>query len=145
MDIFEAIREDHDRMRQTLTDLLATKGDSEERGTLYEQVKQMLTAHEQAEERHFYIPLVQDDSTIEKTRHAFAEHSEADEIVEKLDKTEMGSSAWLTHAKKLHEALEHHMKEEEQEIFKLAGKVLDRQRQTELAERYRDEMLQSMH
>ncbi|MEQ3652670.1 MAG: hemerythrin domain-containing protein, partial [Glaciecola sp.] len=68
MKIFEALRKDHDKQRALVKLLLDTQGDSEVRQTYYQQLKKELALHAKAEERHFYAPLMQADSTIKMSR-----------------------------------------------------------------------------
>ncbi|MDY3198797.1 MAG: hemerythrin domain-containing protein, partial [Pseudomonadaceae bacterium] len=91
MTIFEALRISHDRQREYIDAVLLTKGDSEERRKSYQRLKDELLAHETAEERHFYIPLMAHDNGVDLSRHAIAEHHEMDELLEKLDEIEMSS------------------------------------------------------
>lgn len=140
MNIYEALREDHDTQRDLLAQLLQTSGDTEERRSLYERVKAELTDHAAAEERHFYIPLMKVDLTQEKSRHGIAEHHEIDELIATLDETDMSSPAWLTHARSLDEKVRHHLDEEEHEIFQLSGKVLSESQKQSLADAYLAEM-----
>lgn len=140
MDIFEALRADHDKQR-TLVDLLVkTHGDSEGRDELFSKLKAELQDHAGAEERAFYIPLMEHDLTQEKSRHSVAEHHEMDELIEELEKTDYSSSGWLATAKKLQERVHHHLDEEEREVFQMAGKVLTGDEKTQLATQYRQEM-----
>lgn len=140
MNIFEALRKDHDTQRELAAKLIETHGDSEERQQLFDTLKEELAAHAAAEERYFYIPLMKDDATQEKSRHSVAEHHELDEFVEKLEETDMSSAGWLTTAKDLAHRLEHHLDEEEQEVFQMAGKVLSDDQKTALAHDYTEEM-----
>ncbi|MEZ4649410.1 MAG: hemerythrin domain-containing protein [Candidatus Eisenbacteria bacterium] len=140
MNIFEAIRADHEKQRTLLSILTKTHGDSRGREEIYARLKRELETHESAEERFFYAPLIQDDLTQEKARHSVAEHHEIDEMIEKLDATELSSPAWLVHAKKLQELVEHHLEEEEQEVFQMAGKALSDARKESLANQYQAEM-----
>jgi len=131
VNIFEALRESHDRQRTYADALIKTSGDTPERVEAYKQLKAELQAHETAEERHFYIPLMEFDNGVDLSRHAISEHHEMDEMMETLDKTEMSSPAWLAMAKKLSEKVHHHLKEEEQKFFQMAGKLLsDKQKET---------------
>lgn len=100
MTVFEALRADHDVQRGLVASLVDTSGDSASRRRLFDKLKAELTAHAAAEERHFYVPLMQDDLTIEKARHSIAEHHELDELVEELESTDMGSAGWLATARK---------------------------------------------
>lgn len=136
MNIFEALRESHDRQRGYADALIQTSGDSEARAQAYRQLKEELQAHETAEERFFYIPLMEHDNGIDLSRHAISEHHEMDEMMEELDETEMSSPAWLATAKKLSEKVHHHLKEEEQKFFQMAGKLLDEKQKQSLAGKY---------
>lgn len=140
MSIFEAIREDHDKQR-TLVDILCkTHGDSSGRQELFERLKSELERHADAEERYFYVPLIEHDLTQQKSRHSVAEHQEIDELIAELEQTDPSSPGWLATAKKLKERVLHHLEEEEHEVFQLAGKVLSEQEKKSLADEYREAM-----
>ena len=140
MNIFESIRRDHDIQRELCDKLKKTEGDSKLRQQLFEALKHELEVHANAEERHFYVPLIKDNMTQEHARHGVAEHHEIDELVEKLEKTDMASSAWLVYAKQLCEKVEHHLEEEEHTFFQLAGKVFTETQKTALAKDYNKDM-----
>jgi hemerythrin-like domain-containing protein len=136
LNIFEALRESHERQRSYADILVQTHGDNAERVEAYKQLKAELQAHETAEERFFYIPLMEHDKGIDLSRHAISEHHEMDEMMEELDETEMSSPSWLATAKKLSEKVHHHLKEEEQKFFQMAGKILDDKQKETLAGQY---------
>lgn len=140
MTIFEELRADHDRQRELVDQLLATSGATDERDRLFLNLKKQLENHALAEERYFYVPLMQFDATQEKARHSVAEHHELDELIEAVSDTGQDSSAWLAHAKNLAHKLLHHLEEEEQEVFISAGKVLGENEKTSLGSDYRREM-----
>ncbi len=134
--IFEALRADHDKQRTLLDLLVKTKGDSEGRDELFSRVKRELDEHAACEEQTFYASLIADDLTQEKSRHSVAEHKEIDDILAELEQTAFDSSAWLPKAKHLKERVEHHLDEEEHEVFQLGGKVLSESDKTRLASEY---------
>lgn len=139
MNIFEALRKDHDIQRKLIASLIETQGDSERRSELFAELKDQLTSHAAAEERAFYQPLINDDMSQEKARHAIAEHHEIDELIEQLEETDQSSPAWLATAKKLEHKVTHHLDEEEQEFFQIAGKVLTDTQKTRLTGKFKDE------
>lgn len=136
MNIFEALRQEHEIQRDLVAKLVETHGDTEERKKIFEHLKHELKIHADAEERHFYIPLIKKDLTQEKARHSVAEHHEMDELIEELEDTEMEASNWLKTAKDLEHKVTHHLDEEEQEVFQMAGKALTENQKTSLAEDY---------
>lgn len=141
MNIFEALRHSHDTQRAMADSLIATQGDSPERELLFKELRAELSAHAAAEERFFYVPLIAHDMTQEPSRHGIAEHHEMDEMVETLEKTDRSSPAWLATAKELHHKIFHHLKDEENGIFQLAGKVLSEAEKLSLAKGYEGEFV----
>jgi len=138
--IFEEIRKDHVTQRELLDKITRTTGDSDVREMLWKKLKTELEVHADVEERFFYRKLMNHDISQDQARHSIAEHHEIDELIEKLEETEMSSPAWLTYAKQLKEMVEHHLDEEEHEIFQVAGKALSENQKTGLAKEYRASM-----
>ena len=136
MNIFEALRQSHDRQRELLDQLVATSGDTPERKQLFQEIQAELAAHERAEERHFYSPLMLDDKGVEPSRHGIAEHHDIDEILEQLQETDFSSPAWLVYAKELQHKVLHHLEEEEHKFFQMAGKILNQQEKQRLSSQY---------
>ncbi|AMO23835.1 hemerythrin domain-containing protein [Ramlibacter solisilvae] len=139
MDIFDALLESHELQRAICRRLLAQVGDAKARTRTFDELKAELAAHETAEERTFYVPLIEHDETVEAARHGIAEHHEMDEMVEQLDKLDQGSAEWLELIGKLVHQIEHHLKEEEEKFFPQAREVLSRHQQKGLGEPYREE------
>ncbi|GAC34868.1 hemerythrin domain-containing protein [Paraglaciecola polaris] len=140
MKIFEALRKDHNVQRDLMDELLNTSGKSDRRIKAFAELKEALENHALAEERYFYAPLMKSDDMADQSRHAIAEHHEIDELIEKLEKTDMSSSAWLVHMKSLQHLVLHHLDDEEQTFFQMAGKVLNETQKDQLASNYRQEM-----
>lgn len=124
MNIFEALREIHEKQRDLSEKLIKTSGDSKERRALFELLKNELFAHAVGEDRYFYIPLMMTDSGLNITRHALAEHHKMDELLEQLTEMELSNPSWLAVAKKLFDTVHHHLQEEEHGFFQQAGKIL---------------------
>jgi hypothetical protein len=140
MDIFTALRDDHDKQRHLMKVLVETEGNSPSRAMFFSDLKDQLEAHAVAEERFFYAPLIADDKSIDLSRHGIAEHHQIDKLVAKLEETEMSSPNWLKTMKELQHKVLHHLEEEEREFFPIAGKVLAKQEKQSLAKDYEAEM-----
>ena len=141
MNIFEALRVSHQTQRALSARLLASEPDSPERHRVFLDLKRELLAHETAEERCFYVPLIEHDTTVDAARHAIAEHHEMDEMMEDLQGQERNAPGWMAGAKKLCEKVEHHLQEEETRFFQEAGKVLSGAQKVSLAKDYEAEFL----
>jgi hypothetical protein len=139
MDIFDALLKSHDLQRTIARRLLSDIGEPAQRARDFDQLKTELAAHETAEERAFYIPLMEHDDAVEAARHGIAEHHEMDEMVECIGKVEAGSAEWLQQLGALVHKLEHHLKEEEERWFPLARKILPRAETNELGQPYQAE------
>ncbi|NNE12978.1 MAG: hemerythrin domain-containing protein [Ilumatobacter sp.] len=140
MTIFESLRADHDTQRTLADQLVKTHGDSDGRRELFDRLKRELEAHAGAEERYFYVPLMEHDLTQEKARHSVAEHKELDDFVEQLEQYDMSAPQWVQTAEQLAHRLEHHLDEEEREVFQLAGKALSDDEKESLGAEYRSDM-----
>ncbi|KNH11506.1 MULTISPECIES: hemerythrin domain-containing protein [Vibrio] len=138
--IFDVLKDSHEKQRLLMDALLQTSGDTQARQELYVNLKNELTKHAIAEERHFYAPLIESDQSIDMTRHGIAEHHGIDKILAQLDDTEMSSPAWLVLMKTLKDKVEHHLEEEEQRFFQTAGRVLDTEQKETLARKYEKEV-----
>ena len=123
-DIFDRLKQDHNRHRDMLEKLADTSGDSTERNKLFERFKIEVSAHAAAEEESLYAVMLQDPELREEGQHSVSEHKEIDDFLEELDETDMSSSSWMATFKKMRHRYEHHIDEEEQDIFPVAQKQL---------------------
>ena len=116
-DIFDRLKQDHDKHRELLDKLAQTHGDSEERITLLEEFTVEVKGHASAEEQALYSTMLRKPPTTDDTRHSVAEHHELEEALNDLAATDMSSSAWMAKFKQLDHDYRHHINEEEEEHF----------------------------
>lgn len=122
MTIFERIKADHETQRNLMQTLLDTSGDSDERQAAFAEFCREFESHAAAEEEAFYAPMMESADTTDQSRHSVAEHQSAMELLETLQNTDMSSPAWIASFKKLADENEHHMQEEEEDVFPLVRK-----------------------
>jgi iron-sulfur cluster repair protein YtfE (RIC family) len=137
MSLYAEIKSDHDRHRDLMKRILNTSGDSAERQTLWQRFRNDLEAHAAAEEQSLYAELIAEEQSQPQARHSVAEHKESSDLVEKLDAMEMSNPAWLQAFQTLANDLEHHMSEEEQDVFDVSKAMIGDTRAEELATRFR--------
>ncbi|NHK27099.1 hemerythrin domain-containing protein [Parvularcula flava] len=138
MDIYTRLKKDHDTQRDLGEQIANTEGDSNERRVLWQRYKIELEAHASAEEQTFYAELMSHPEASDQTRHSVAEHKDAADLVEEIDDMDMSSPGWLTKFKQLRHDIEHHVDEEEEDVFPLAKKNIDDGRAKELASEFND-------
>jgi len=134
--VYEKIKHDHDTHRQLLNDLAKTQGDSEERRKLWSAFYYDVKSHAAAEEETFYSKLMQDPGGQDDARHSVAEHKELDDIMEELQAMDFSSPGWLTRFGTLKHDYEHHMEEEESDIFGKARKLFDGDAAVKIGQRF---------
>lgn len=123
-DIFGRLVEDHDRHRALIAMIEETEGKSKQRERLFNEFVREVKAHAAAEEQALWSTILREPKTTEFARHAVAEHKELDDLMGDLAARDMSSPGWLRRFAKAKEEYLHHVREEEQEQFVAAQKVL---------------------
>ena len=123
--IYELLKNDHDKTRELLEDLVSLDAeDIEARDEIIQDIRDDLIPHARAEEAVFYNSLRSLTDETETVMHGFKEHAEAETILRTLQLIDKVGADWKGLAEKLQEAVEHHIEEEEDQIFALGRKVL---------------------
>lgn len=136
MDIYSRIKDDHGKQRGLSAGLGDTSGDSAERKRLFDAFKKEIESHAAVEEQTFYAELIALSDGQEKARHSISEHEDAAKLLDELDTMDMASSGWLNKFNKLKDELEHHMDEEEKEVFELAQGLFSNDQAEEIGEKF---------
>lgn len=134
--IYEAIEKDHEKHRDLLNRLAETSGDSEERRSLWHDFYYDVKSHAAAEEETFYSKLMERPDGQDDARHSVSEHKEMDDMLEELNSMGFDNPGWLTRFKALKHDYEHHIEEEEEDIFAKAREVIPDDESPAFAERF---------
>jgi hemerythrin superfamily protein len=135
MDAMTLLREDHRKVKKLLAKIESTT----ERGVktrqdLFTKVKQELVVHEAIEEEIFYPALKQHPKTQEIAMEAYEEHHVVDTVMAEIEGVAYDDETWGAKFKVMKENLEHHIEEEEGEMFKQAKQVFDEDELAQLGE-----------
>ena len=126
MDALSLLKADHDKMRTMLTEGESTTERGEKTRTqLFATIKAELTIHERIEEEIFYPALKSHPKATDIVLESYEEHHVVDEIMGELEATDVTDETWGAKFKVMKENVEHHMQEEEGEMFKQARQVFD--------------------
>lgn len=135
-DIFSILKSDHDLHRAMLAKIAETSGDTPERRDLFEAFRIEVTAHAAAEEQSLYATMLGDPELQDDGRHSVAEHKEIDDMLGELQDTDMATGAWLIKFKDMRHRYEHHIEEEEEEMFPAAQEQFSKAKAKELGAKF---------
>ena len=136
MDALTLLKEDHDKVKGMLNKLDDTTERAEVTRTEgLASLKQELTVHEAIEEEILYPALIEYAKTKDITLEAYEEHHVVDTIMAELEDTPVGDETWAAKLTVMKENLEHHIEEEEDDMFKKARQVMDEAELQELGDR----------
>lgn len=139
MDIYDAIKDDHDKARRLIDALDETKDDEgDRRARRFAELRIELMMHQHVEESVFYNTLKEIEVTRDDALEAINEHHVVNTLLEELDDMPKEGDEWRAKFGVLKELVEHHMREEEEEFFAGARKVLDAEQAERMAALFRE-------
>ena len=135
MNAITLLEEDHRKMKKLLSELESTT----ERGVrtreeLFGKVKEELTVHETIEEEIFYPALKDHPKTKEITLEAYEEHHVVDMVMAEIEGVAYDDEVWGAKFKVMKENIEHHIEEEENEMFTQARQAFSQEELEALGE-----------
>jgi hemerythrin-like domain-containing protein len=124
MDATRFLKQQHREVRKLFKKLSGARGPAERRALL-DQVADKLTTHTSLEEKIFYpaVRTVETKKAGEVVNEAYEEHHVVDLVLAELPKVDPKDERFEAKMTVLEELVEHHVKEEETEMFKLAKKL----------------------
>lgn len=134
-DIIDIILADHKPLKRLIQILKNSDKSFSERRAAFEQFAPLLTMHAKAEEQVLYVCMKEDDDTRIDGLEGDVEHGLADQMVEEAKRTKE-KDLWTARVKVLAELVEHHIKEEEEEMLPEFRKNSDQQERIELGQQY---------
>ena len=136
MDAFELLKKDHEKVSGIFEKLEPTTENAvKTREELFTRLKNELDIHARIEEQIFYPAIKQADETHDITLEAFEEHRVVKRLLSELEAMPKTDERWGAKLKVLKENVDHHVEEEEGEMFKSARKVLSQEQIEELGAR----------
>lgn len=130
--IFQDLKADHDRHRAMLAELAAAN--FADRAELFEALRIEISAHAAAEEESLYATMLGNPDLRDEARHSVSEHKEIDDFFGDLAELDVESAEWTAKFKEMRHRYEHHIDEEEEEMFPSASEKLTSDDEKRLAE-----------
>ena len=131
----ELLIQDHRKVDELLADLENLSGadtSSYSPNMTFIQLRDNFMLHGQVEEQIFYPALQAEEETASLVEHAFDEHQEVKEMLAQMEGLAPNTDEFQSLLKKVKEDIQHHVREEENEMFVKARTALGEQRLVEL-------------
>jgi hemerythrin superfamily protein len=142
MDAISLLKNDHRKVEKLFSNIEKGNGNREE---LFKELATELTVHAEIEEKLFYPAAKDADPTRDLVLESYEEHKQVKMVLSDLEQTDKKTEEWLAGLKVLMEDVQHHVKEEENELFpKVKDKVLSKQQLEDLGARLEEMKMQRL-
>lgn len=141
MDIFDEMKKEHKEFKKLADDITETTERAiKTREKKFLKLSTELMAHHQAEEKVLVPVLKEHKETKKMGIEIEEEHHVANQIIYELRDIAVDKENWLVKFEVLKEVMDHHMKEEENEITKKGREVIEKERLEKMADKFEKEM-----
>ncbi len=132
---FALLKEDHKKVASLFAEIDSTTERTEKtREELFEELKSALEYHTKVEEEYLYPVLEETGITHELALEAEAEHGVVKALLEEVSSMSPTEDEWTAKITVMKENIEHHVEEEETEMFPKAEKVMSEEQLKILSE-----------
>lgn len=132
MDVIRLLKKDHRTVEQLFQKLMKARG--ERKVELVEELARELLVHAKAEEQRFYPEARKVDDARDEVKDDLEEHQEIEEQLKQLLGMQPDDDGFDDLVAELQEAVEHHVDDEENELFPTLQEHWDDERLSELGE-----------
>ncbi len=122
--LLKMLKDDHRKVIDLFEEAEENSSDGQAQ-ELFGQIQKELQVHMEGEEKFLYPVLAENEVSRDLTLEAYEEHGVAKNLMKQFGRQTPGDERWMAKMKVLKEIVQHHVKEEEREMFKLARQVLD--------------------
>ena len=134
MNAISLLKKDHRSVKELLEELESTRGASQRRKDLFAKVQKEMQLHELIEEEIFYPELRKHPKAKDIVLEGLEEHHVVDILLDELDDMAFDDERWEAKLKVAKENIEHHIEEEEEELFPMVREKWSAQRLNQIGE-----------
>lgn len=141
MNALEFLKEDHEKVAALFEQAEATKKEQQKK-QIYEQIASELETHTHIEETIFYPAIQGEEELRDLVLEAFEEHKQVKTLIREISNLTADSEKFEAKLTVMRENVEHHVEEEENEMFPLVEQYLDEDELEELGQKLEAAKLQ---
>jgi len=142
VDVLTLIKRDHAEVKAMFKEFAGLSNNAKSSRTkLAKKIIEALVAHNRAEEETAYAAVRERVKSADdriKVLEGYEEHGVANDLIAKIEVTDLKDDNFVARMDVLRESVEHHIKEEESVIHKIARSVLDKEELNELGARFEE-------
>jgi len=131
--IFDILKKEHDKTKELFKQ---TESKREDHGNVFSQIGTELTIHMDGEERLLYPVLKEKEPTRDKTLEGWEEHTYIKIVLNDLVGMPREDERWQAKLTVLREMVEHHIEDEEENLFKIAQNVISKEQADQIGTDY---------
>ena len=140
--IYDLLKQDHKDVKKLFKQII---DEQRYQDNVYSQIKKALTVHMAGEEKLFYPKLENNSETRQMILESYEEHDLGKQLINDIDMTRSSEDdRKLAKVKVLSDIIDHHVEEEEGQLFKKAKKVLSSDEVHEIGRLFEKEKMSSM-
>ena len=138
--IYSILKKEHKEVKAMFEQILDDKKPSM---AIFNQIMDALKPHMSGEEKYLYLAIKADADPKEENvlivNEGFEEHKWAKMLAAEICKMDENNEMWIPKVKVLSDMIDHHIEEEEGEVFKAAKKVLSKGQEEEILSKFEQE------
>jgi hemerythrin superfamily protein len=133
MNALELLKQDHQKVKGLFQEIRKSSDRSKQK-ELFDKIDTELEIHTHIEETIFYPAIEEQEELKDMVAEALEEHHQAKELLEQLETLRADDHDFGSQLQQLMEAVEHHVEEEEGEMFPKIREVFDEDELQQLGE-----------
>jgi hypothetical protein len=131
--IFDLLTKEHDNTKELFKETKSKRADN---GDVFSRIRTELTIHMDGDERLLYRLLKEKEPTRDKTLEGWEEHTYIKIVLNDLAGMPREDERWRAKLTVLREMVEHHIEDEEENLFEKAKKVISKEQADEIGTDY---------
>lgn len=143
MDCFTLLKQDHDEVEKMIKQC-QQQGANKGAIDTFRKIARSLAVHSKLEETLFYPRFENEEELKSLLSDAYKEHDQVDKILAQMASMSPDDEQWEQKLTELKQCIEHHVKDEEKELFPKAKQVLGKDEAQELGDAMADEKKEMM-
>lgn len=135
MNIITLLKADHKEVSELFKKLLKSRTTAN-KDSVFSEIYNALTVHAEFEEKTFYPAIKKSAQTKDLVMESFVEHDLMKILLSDIKNAPTKDDSWKAKVTVLEELVKHHVKEEEQDLFVKAKRILDKKQLEEMGKKY---------